>query len=121
MSVFRALLEQLYTRTIEGPGVTSVETRRAIVAHASKAPELGMLGVGSTSIAVDGPVPEAAHALIDKVCHAANRVRDEDVQELLEQGHTEDELFEWIAAATLGAARVRYDIGMRLVRGEEAP
>jgi len=56
--------------------------------------------------------PEALRALIEKVRHQAYRVTDEDFAPLRGR-YSEDELFEVVVAAALGAALTRVRAGMQ--------
>jgi hypothetical protein len=88
---FRALQEATAQAVLRGPGTTSPELREA-VAH--------------------GEPPEELRALVDKIRRHAYRVTDEDLGALRDR-YTEDQLFELIVAATLGAAELRLRAGMR--------
>ena len=53
---------------------------------------------------------------LDNVLHHAYRVTDENVAALLEQGLSEDEVFELTLAAALGAGWKRYERAMGALR-----
>ena len=57
-------------------------------------------------------VPEDLRALVDKIEARAYQVTDEDVARLKVK-YTDDELFEIVVAATLGAALDRLGAGLR--------
>ena len=59
-------------------------------------------------------VPAELRELVEKIAHHAYRVTDEDVAKLRSK-YTEDELFEVIVSASLGAAAARLDAGLRLL------
>lgn len=86
--------------TLEGPGKTTTSLRRA-VANAPKSAD----------------VPEELRKLVDKIERHAYRVTDEEIAALKEK-YSEDELFEIIVSAALGAASRRLDAGLRAL--EEA-
>lgn len=119
MSTLSERFAAVRSRTLQGGGTTSQTVRQAAADHASRPPELGLLGVGSTSVRVDPAIPEAARAYVDKVAHAAPRVTDADVAAMREAGLSDDAIFELTAATALGAGLVRYELGMALLRGEE--
>jgi alkylhydroperoxidase family enzyme len=60
---------------------------------------------------VDGVRPELA-PLVGKVTLHAYRVTDEDVQSALDRGCSEEELFDVIVAAALGAGLARREAGL---------
>lgn len=62
-------------------------------------------------------VPEVLRALVEKVQHQAYRVTDEDFAPLRAR-YSEDELFEVVVAAALGAGLTRVRAGMKAL--EEA-
>lgn len=59
----------------------------------------------------DGLRPELA-PLVDKVARHAYRVTDEDVRSVLDRGRSEDEVFDVIVAAALGAGLARREAGL---------
>jgi alkylhydroperoxidase family enzyme len=65
-------------------------------------------------------IPAALAAFVDKVRRHAYRVTDEDVAELKAVGYGDDALFELMASVAVGAARERFEAGMRALRGERA-
>jgi alkylhydroperoxidase family enzyme len=52
---------------------------------------------------------------LEKVRHAAYQVTDEDVNELLATGITEDEIFEQTVAAAVSEGLTRLDAALRVV------
>jgi hypothetical protein len=64
------------------------------------------------AIAARQVVPEDLRALVDKVAREAWRVTDDDFG-LPRSRYTEDELFEAVVSAALGAARDRLDAALR--------
>jgi alkylhydroperoxidase family enzyme len=79
---------------------------------------------GDTAVALrkallEGRVSEAPAALgpyLDKVRRSAWTITDEDVEALKRQGYTEDQIFEVTASAAIGAALMRMDRAMAVVR-----
>lgn len=61
-------------------------------------------------------MPVELRAYVDKVALHAYRVSDEDVEALKRAGHSEDAIFEITAAAALGAAIVRLERGLIVLR-----
>lgn len=57
------------------------------------------------------------NAYIAKVRHASYRLTDDDIEDLLAAGRSEDAVLEMTLAAALGAASHRLDAGMRALRG----
>ena len=69
------------------------------------------------AIAEQRELPEALRALVQKIRNQAYRVTDEDFAPLRGR-YSEDELFEVVVAASLGAALARVRAGMKAL--EEA-
>jgi hypothetical protein len=82
---------------LRGPGETQAKVREAI--------------------ARGEEVPDDLRELVDKIERHAYRVTDEDIA-ALKQRYTEDEIFEFVIAASLGASQRRLDAGLRAL--EEA-
>src|SRR5262245_14998853 len=64
------------------------------------------------AIAEGREVPEPLRALLEKVRHHAYKVTDADFAPLRDR-YSDDELFEAVVAATLGAALARVRAGMK--------
>jgi alkylhydroperoxidase family enzyme len=92
----RELQEATAQAVLRGPGTTSAELRQALAR---------------------GEPPEELATLVDKIRRHAYRVTDEDLAALRDR-YTEDQLFEVVVAAALGAAEARLRAGMRAL--EEA-
>ena len=88
---------KLKRQTLEGPGRTTPELRRAAASGA--------------------PLPERVGAYLRKVHEAAWKVNDEDVALLLAAGLTEDHVYELTLSAALGAGLARFEAGMRALKG----
>jgi alkylhydroperoxidase family enzyme len=82
---------------LDGPGETDPSLRLAAAE-----------GVG---------VPEDLQSLVEKIHRHPYKVTDEDIQ-TLQQTYADDQLFEIVVSATLGAARQRLMAGLRAL--EEA-
>jgi alkylhydroperoxidase family enzyme len=93
---FDSLAEATKNAVLRGPGRTSPELR--------------------TAVARGEPPPELA-ALVDKIRRWAYRVTDEDL-EALRSKYDEDQLFELVIAASVGAADERLRAGLKAL--EEA-
>jgi hypothetical protein len=93
---FGQLREATATAVLQGPGATTPELRKAVAR---------------------GEPPEELRNLVEKVRNHAYRVTDEDLA-LLKGRYTEDQLFELLIAAALGAAEHRLQAGLRAL--EEA-
>jgi hypothetical protein len=66
-----------------------------------------------------GEVPETLSALVEKIVRHAYRVTDEDIAAARAAGHGEDELFDVIVAAALGAGLVRRERGLAAIAAWE--
>jgi len=85
--------DQVIERVVEGKGEASREARRAAFAN-------------------QGVTPEPVRALIEKVARQAWKVSDEDVAAAKAAGLSEDQIFELVVAAALGAAKRQYDAAL---------
>lgn len=65
-------------------------------------------------------LPADLRAYVDKVAKHAYRITDEDVDALKRAGHSEDVIFEITAAAALGAAILRLERGLIVLRESRA-
>lgn len=88
----RSLWQAVEDSVLRGDGHTAPALRQAAAACAELPPDLA--------------------ALVDKIHRHAYRVTDEDLAALRAR-HSEDELFEIIVAAALGAAAARLHAGLR--------
>ncbi|HJT59192.1 MAG TPA: hypothetical protein VJ761_21980 [Ktedonobacteraceae bacterium] len=69
--------------------------------------------------ATDGSVPEVMRTYVQKIVTSAYKVTDEDVQQLLRAGYSEDQIFELTVSAALGAGLTRLKRGLEsLEEGE---
>jgi hypothetical protein len=66
-----------------------------------------------------GDVPEPLSPLVEKIVRHAYRVTDEDIAAARAAGHGEDELFDVIVAAALGAGLVRRERGLAAISAWE--
>jgi len=89
-------LAALLRAVLESPGATEPGVRQAIYRGA---PQDGLVG-----------------AYVEQVRSQSYRIRDEDVQGLLQSGMSQDAVFELTVVAALGAAAERLEVGMRAVR-----
>jgi alkylhydroperoxidase family enzyme len=90
------LIEELRSATLDGPGELAPEVRRAA--------------------ASGGPLSSDLAAWAAKVRERAYATTDDEVDELLRAGHSEDVIFEVTVAAALGAGLERFDAGVRALR-----
>lgn len=88
----RSLWQALEESVLRGDAYTAAALRQAAAARAELPPHLT--------------------ALVEKIHRQAYRVTDEDLASLRAR-HSEDELFEIIVAAALGAASARLQAGLR--------
>jgi len=88
----------LVTRVLEGDGRASRTARRS---------------------AFENVVPdEPLRTLIDKVARQPTRVSDEDIAAVLASGESEDQIFELVVCAAIGAATRQYETALQAL--EEA-
>lgn len=91
-----AAVEALRAAVLEGPGVLAPETRRA----AAEAED----------------VPDRFSDYVGTIHRHAYRITDGVVAGLIESGASEDEVFEVTVSAAYGAARARFEAGLRALR-----
>lgn len=97
-----------------GPaGRSDARLRRAVFEWASRAPG------GDEARPSADELPAALQPLVEKVVRHAYRVTDEDVAAARAAGHSEDELFDVIVAAALGAGLARRERGMAAIAAWE--
>ena len=97
-----------------GPrGSAPLHARRVALRH-------GMaVARGEREAELDGLGPEAA-ALVDTVARHAYRTTDEAIDAACAAGRSEDEVFDLVVAAALGAGLARREIGLSAVDRWEA-
>jgi alkylhydroperoxidase family enzyme len=61
------------------------------------------------------PAPDEMAPYLAKVREHAYTVTDDDVEELLAAGHSQDEIFEQTVAAAIGEGLRRLDAAMRVI------
>ena len=66
-----------------------------------------------------GQVPEALRALVEKIADYPSSVSDEDFTRLREAGYSEDQIYEVVLAAAVGAGVRRLDAGLRAIAGAQ--
>ena len=91
---YRPLLERAMRASRELPGALAPTVRQRIEA--------------------DLDAPDGLAAFVHQIMHDASSVTREDIDALLDQGFSEDEIFEAALMAALGAGRHRLDIGLRV-------
>jgi hypothetical protein len=64
-------------------------------------------------------VPESLSSVVEKVARHAYRVTDEDIDAVADAGHDENELFDVIVAAALGAGLARRERGLAAISAWE--
>ena len=97
MDRYKTLRADLHRAVLEQAGALDVATRAAV--------------------ANERNVPDALAAFVAKVHRHAYRVTDADVQALLAAGFSEDQLFEAIVSAALGASEKRLEAAMAAIEG----
>lgn len=89
--------EQLIARVVDGDGRASKQQRRAAFENS-------------------GVTPDAVRTLIDKVAKTAWKITDEDVAAANAAGLSEDQVFELVVCAALGAAKRQHDAAMAALK-----
>ena len=97
-SRYGAYVEKLKASVTQSAGTLSPDVRTAIVTRDRSR------------------IPPALVPYLEKVWAHANRITDDDVEQLKHAGFSEDEIFEATAAAAVGAALMRLERGMGALR-----
>jgi alkylhydroperoxidase family enzyme len=92
MSDIRQARKALARRILEGTGKASPSERRAAFNNSGLA--------------------ELLSALVDKVARHADRIADEDITAATASGLSEDQVFEIVVCAAIGAATRQYDTAL---------
>jgi alkylhydroperoxidase family enzyme len=98
---YREFVEKVERAVLESPGHIEPALRQAIASRKTS------------------DIPEALRSYADKVALHAYRVTDADIEGLLRAGYSEDEIFEVTAAAALGAALERLELGLAALEKSE--
>jgi hypothetical protein len=98
-----ALAQKVRKTSVDGPGMTPVELRRAVFDRAQGKPS---------------KLPPELEAWADRVAKTAWEATDEEVASLRAAGHSEDAVFELTIAAALGASLFRLDQALGLLEDE---
>ncbi|MFI5510991.1 hypothetical protein ACIA48_26305 [Mycobacterium sp. NPDC051804] len=88
MTDISRLHRELVARVLGGGGTASAELRRAAFEAAG--------------------LDEPLHTLVDKVCHHAQRVSDDDIAAARAAGLSEDQIYEVVVCAAIGQADRQY-------------
>jgi alkylhydroperoxidase family enzyme len=109
------LVQRLRAAVLGAPGVVDPAVRAAIESRAARA---GGRPAAAVDGADDAAVPADLRSFVDRVTERAFDVTDEDVAALRRAGRGEDEIFEVMVAAALGAGAARLERGLAALRGE---
>ncbi|MEA2466735.1 MAG: hypothetical protein QOJ57_861 [Thermoleophilaceae bacterium] len=110
-------------------GVPADAVAAAVLGARGRAPTLARLAAMARAEAAANGAPhprddglgEAASALVEKVARHAYRITGEDIAAAAAEGLSDDELFDLVVAAALGAGLTRRTAGLAAVaRWEEA-
>src|SRR5690349_17600446 len=102
------IMRDLVAEVLEDPAHLDPKTRKAAAENrgASDGPEAATTGGQPNRRG------KAVRALAEKIHGGAYRVTDEDIQETLGAGLSQDEVFEAVVSAALGAGKKRFDAAM---------
>jgi alkylhydroperoxidase family enzyme len=102
------LVEGLRQAVLAGPAVTATGLRRAVEARAA--------AVGGRA-GLPVPLPAELEGFVVQIARRAAAVTEDDVNALKRAGWSEDEIFEVIASAALGAGLARLERGLAALEG----
>lgn len=101
MDRYRALIDTLRERVLEGPGELDREIRLAA--------------------AFRGELPGELRPFVDKLHDEAYKVTDRDLAALVDAGYSEDQLFELTVSGAVGAGLARIDAVRRAFAEADQP
>jgi len=105
------LVDRLVQSVLEGKGVSDSVLRRSVEEKAAS--------LSGRSIENNIELPPLLETYVDKVAKHAYRVTDHDIEALVDEGYTEDAIFELTVSAALGAGLGRLERGLSTMRGEK--
>jgi len=97
-------VKQLLEAVLTGPGAIDPTTREAIEVFSAAQSDRVYLPTGE--------IPGGLQAYLEKVVRHAYKVTDEDIQDLLQEGYSEEAIFEITVSAALGAGIGRLEQGL---------
>src|SRR5262245_35017184 len=103
--MYPAKIQQVVTAVLTSAGRSPSQLRQAIAARCA--------GVQDTT----DEIPDALAAYIEKVALHAYKITDEDVEQLVAAGYSEDEIFEITLSAAMGASLARLERGLAALKG----
>ena len=81
--------------------------------------ERAALLTGGEALSPSNEVPETLAMVVEKVARHAYRITDEDIEAAVDAGHEENELFDVIVSAALGAGLARRERGLAAISAWE--
>ena len=93
----------------QSPAICSTELRQAVEAHTAHQ---------SGGMRQQQVLPADLVDYLNKITHRASEITDQDIQNLIHAGYSEDEIFEITVCASTGAGLARMEIGLALISGE---
>jgi alkylhydroperoxidase family enzyme len=110
MRRYMELVERLRSSVLQGKGETDPALRQAVAARSA---ELG----GGPAAPPGVEIPAGLRDFVDKTALHAYRITDEEVQALLQAGHSEDEIYEIAISAAIGGGLARLERGLAALEG----
>jgi hypothetical protein len=95
---------------LNNPAVCTSDIRQAVESHAARIS-------GGEREALE--IPADLVAYVDKVTLYAYKTTDQDIQQLIEAGYSEDAIFEITLCASLGASLARLERGLLALKGDQ--
>jgi hypothetical protein len=110
MRRYMELVERLRSSVLQGEGKTDPALRQAVAARSA---ELG----GGPAAPPGAAIPAGLRDLVEKTALHAYRITGEEIQALLQAGHSEDEIFEIAISAAVGGGLARLERGLAALEG----
>lgn len=104
---YQQIIDNLTATTLDGPGHTSSDLRRAVSNYANA---VSLEQPGDASL-----ISPELFPYLDKVSLYAYKVLDREVDALKTKDFSEDEIFELTVSAALGAGLARLERGLALL------
>ena len=101
-------VKQLLKAVLTSPGAADTGLREAVETFSATQSD-------GTDVST-GEIPPALQTYLEKVVHHAYKVTDDDIQDLLQAGYSEESIFEITVSAALGVGMGRLERGLAVLQ-----
>lgn len=109
-AMFPSKIQTAVDALLTKPAVLSPSLRQSVEAHAA--------GLGG-GVRPSQELPSELVDYVNKVALHAYKVTDQDLQQLKDNGYSEDMIFEITLCASLGAGLARLECGLNAIKGSQ--